>query len=293
MNWIIPLLIISTLYILVYNLAMYLFARLFGIRVEKFYVWFNPFFSIFKKKIGDTEFGLGWLPLGGYIAMSGMTVDDDFMTEIYDLRDIPEEEKILPHHYMYAAPLKRLLIVFAGPLSSLLLGIVFYAWHHDVSFPLTKILMVLGLLLAGLGTLFLIGRTQEKPHWSKEQNLLYFIITFLLYCGFFYLLLDTLNDIIPFYQIFTDMYAGKYSIRELFSTPYSSEQTILIAAFFGVFFFIVNLLPLGTLNGLGVVNALHEYWTKEKMPGKFMQKYLLISLVIVYGIWIWFFVSVF
>ena len=50
----------------------FLFARLFKTRVEKFYLFFNPWFSLYKKQIGETEFGIGWLPLGGYAKISGM-----------------------------------------------------------------------------------------------------------------------------------------------------------------------------------------------------------------------------
>jgi len=48
-------------------------AKLFKIRVEKFYLFFDPWFSIFKKKIGGTEYGIGWLPLGGYVKIAAWT----------------------------------------------------------------------------------------------------------------------------------------------------------------------------------------------------------------------------
>src|SRR5215204_7060016 len=55
-------------------------ARWFKTRVEKFYLFFDPWFSVFKKKVGDTEYGIGWLPLGGYVKISGM-VDESLDTE--------------------------------------------------------------------------------------------------------------------------------------------------------------------------------------------------------------------
>ena len=73
------------LLIIVHEFGHYIFARMFGIRVEKFYLFFNPWFSLFKwkpkKKAGaddgksswrDTEYGIGWLPLGGYCKIAGM-----------------------------------------------------------------------------------------------------------------------------------------------------------------------------------------------------------------------------
>ncbi len=58
--------------VFLHELVHYFFARLFNTRVEKFYLFFNPWFSLFKLKKGDTEYGIGWLPLGGYVKISGM-----------------------------------------------------------------------------------------------------------------------------------------------------------------------------------------------------------------------------
>ena len=58
----------------------YIPARLFKTRIEKFYLFFDPWFSLYKKKIGDTEWGIGWLPLGGYVKIAGM-VDESMDTE--------------------------------------------------------------------------------------------------------------------------------------------------------------------------------------------------------------------
>ena len=51
--------------VIVHEFGHFLFAKLFKTRVEKFYLFFDPWFSLFKKKIGETEYGIGWLPLGG------------------------------------------------------------------------------------------------------------------------------------------------------------------------------------------------------------------------------------
>jgi regulator of sigma E protease len=58
--------------VVLHELGHFIPARLFGARVEKFYLFFNPGFSLWKKKIGDTEYGLGWIPFGGYVKISGM-----------------------------------------------------------------------------------------------------------------------------------------------------------------------------------------------------------------------------
>ena len=69
---IVMFLVIMTVLVFVHEMGHFLIARLFKVRVEKFYLFFDAGFSLFKKKIGDTEYGLGWLPLGGYVKISGM-----------------------------------------------------------------------------------------------------------------------------------------------------------------------------------------------------------------------------
>ena len=61
-----------TILVGIHELGHFLMARVFRIRVDKFYIFFDPWFSIFKFKRGDTEYGLGWLPLGGYCKIAGM-----------------------------------------------------------------------------------------------------------------------------------------------------------------------------------------------------------------------------
>src|SRR3989338_1165824 len=58
--------------IVLHELGHFIPARIFKTRVEKFYLFFDPYFSLFKIKKGDTEYGIGWLPLGGYVKISGM-----------------------------------------------------------------------------------------------------------------------------------------------------------------------------------------------------------------------------
>ena len=60
--------------VILHEFGHYITARWFGCRVEKFYLFFNPWFSLVKKKVGDTEYGIGWLPLGGYVKIAGMIV---------------------------------------------------------------------------------------------------------------------------------------------------------------------------------------------------------------------------
>ena len=58
-----------SLLVLIHEFGHFITARMFGMRVDKFYLFFNPWFSLYKRKIGDTEYGIGWLPLGGYVGI--------------------------------------------------------------------------------------------------------------------------------------------------------------------------------------------------------------------------------
>ena len=69
-----------SLLIVLHEMGHFLPAKAFKTRVEKFYLFFDVKFSLFKKKIGDTVYGIGWLPLGGYVKIAGM-IDESMDTE--------------------------------------------------------------------------------------------------------------------------------------------------------------------------------------------------------------------
>jgi regulator of sigma E protease len=111
--------------VLIHELGHFAFARLFKTRVEKFYLFFDPWFSLFKFKKGDTEYGVGWLPLGGYCKISGMI--DESMDK--------EQMKLPPQPYEFRSKSswQRLLIMTGGVIfnfiSAMLIYIlVLFAW---------------------------------------------------------------------------------------------------------------------------------------------------------------------
>ena len=104
--------------IVLHEMGHFLPARLFGTRVEKFYLFFDPWFELYKKKIGDTEYGIGWLPLGGYVKISGM-IDESFDTEQMAQEPQPWEFRSKPAW-------QRLIIMLGGVTVNFLLGFLLY-----------------------------------------------------------------------------------------------------------------------------------------------------------------------
>jgi len=115
--------------VVLHELGHFIPARIFGARVEKFYLFFNPGFSLWKKKIGDTEYGLGWIPFGGYVKISGMideSMDKEQMNkapESYELRSKPAYQ--------------RLIVMLGGVIVNVILAIVIFigiAWFWGDDF---------------------------------------------------------------------------------------------------------------------------------------------------------------
>ena len=105
--------------IVLHEFGHFLPARFFGTRVEKFYLFFDPGFSLFKKQIGETEYGIGWLPLGGYVKISGM-IDESFDKEQMEQEPQPWEFRSKPAW-------QRLIIMLGGVTVNFILGFLIYA----------------------------------------------------------------------------------------------------------------------------------------------------------------------
>ncbi len=112
------LLLSLSILIVLHELGHFAFAKLFKARVEKFYLFFDPWFSLFKFKKGETEYGIGWLPLGGYVKISGM-IDESMDKE--QLKEPPQ-----PYEFRSKPAWQRLLIMVGGVLVNFLLAIAIY-----------------------------------------------------------------------------------------------------------------------------------------------------------------------
>ena len=107
-----------TLIVGIHEFGHFIMARLFGIRVEKFYILFDPWFSLFKFKRGDTEYGLGWLPLGGYVKIAGM-IDESMDTE-------QMKQPVKPDEFRAKPAWQRFLVMIAGVVMNVLLAVAIF-----------------------------------------------------------------------------------------------------------------------------------------------------------------------
>lgn len=123
-----------SLLVLLHEGGHFFFSKLFGVRVEKFYLFFDPWFSLFKfkPKKSDTTYGIGWLPLGGYCKISGM-IDESMDTE-------QMKQPAQPYEFRSKPAWQRLLIMIGGVLVNFLLALFIYAmclftWGEDYVRP--------------------------------------------------------------------------------------------------------------------------------------------------------------
>jgi regulator of sigma E protease len=104
--------------ILLHEFGHYITARWFKCRVEKFYLFFNPWFSLWKKKKGETEYGLGWIPLGGYVKISGM-IDESMDKE-------QMKQPAQPYEFRSKPAWQRLIIMLGGIIVNIILAILIF-----------------------------------------------------------------------------------------------------------------------------------------------------------------------
>lgn len=114
-----------SLLIVLHELGHFIPAKLFKTRVEKFYLFFDIKFSLFKKKIGETVYGIGWLPLGGYVKIAGM-IDESMDTD--QLKQDPQ-----PWEFRSKPAWQRLIIMLGGVTVNFILAFVIYigmTWYY-------------------------------------------------------------------------------------------------------------------------------------------------------------------
>lgn len=115
---VIQLLLSLSILVIFHEFGHFIAAKIFKTRVEKFYLFFNPYFSLFKFKKGETEYGIGWLPLGGYVKISGM-IDESMDRE--QMKQPPQ-----PWEFRSKPAWQRLIIMLGGVTVNIILAAVIY-----------------------------------------------------------------------------------------------------------------------------------------------------------------------
>lgn len=113
------LLLALSILVVLHEFGHYITAKWFGCRVERFFLFFDPWFALFKKKIGETVYGVGWLPLGGYVKIAGMI--DESMDR--DQLKQPAE----PWEFRSKPAWQRLIIMSGGVIVNVILAFIIYA----------------------------------------------------------------------------------------------------------------------------------------------------------------------
>jgi regulator of sigma E protease len=113
------LLLSLSILVILHEFGHYITAKWFKCRVEKFYLFFDPWFSLVKKKVGETEYGIGWLPLGGYVKIAGM-VDESMDKE--QMKQPPQ-----PWEFRSKPAWQRLIIMLGGVTVNVILAILIYS----------------------------------------------------------------------------------------------------------------------------------------------------------------------
>lgn len=114
------LLLALSILIILHEFGHYITAKWFGCRVEKFFLFFDPWFALLKKKVGDTVYGIGWLPLGGYVKISGM-IDESMDKEA--MKQPPKEWE-----FRSKPAWQRLIIMLGGIIMNVLVAFLIYAF---------------------------------------------------------------------------------------------------------------------------------------------------------------------
>ncbi len=141
--------------VVIHEFGHFMFARIFKIRVEKFYLFFNPGFSLFKykPKNSDTEYGIGWLPLGGYVKIAGM------IDESMDKEQMAQPEQ--PWEFRSKPSWQRLLVMIGGVVFNLILAfsiysMILFTWN-DTYLPLKNVTQGMEFSQAALDAGFVDG----------------------------------------------------------------------------------------------------------------------------------------
>ena len=269
MSILLLLAIVGTIYTICHNVVILVLCKRWGIGIEKFYIWIDTGFSLFKKNINGTEYSLGWFPLGGYVEIEGMQLE--------------EEEELQPHYFLNASLFRRAIISLISPFLSIFIGLFFYNLAYPtLDFPTKKIILILlgfGIALPGMVLLFQQKIKQPIP------NIIAYLVTIIPYAIFVYLgLYITLSNTIFHKHLiqFINMDFDLFQIQPNLST------FLKLMGYQGILSGVFNLLPIiGTSSSL-FITTLYKSISKEEIAPRYytIRAILSIPFFIGYAGWV-------
>lgn len=257
---------------------MLIAAKLYGVQVEKFYVWYDSSFALLKFKIRNIEFGLGWLPIGGYVKIAGMLME--------------EGEEFKPFYFRAISSFKQVLIVIVGPIICLLLGVGFYTFNASEEFG-EILLYTAGFLIIVFAILYLFTGVAKNSKQAEvydpkaSLNLTAAIIAWLFMAVLLAVSFYFIREFTPFFDQLKSLFNGDI---ELDFSNVSYDNWIGIISFAGVLLYVSNILPMGGLIGSVIVSSVYEGVAGKPIPEKLTLTYRLITLPIMlafYGYFIY------
>ncbi len=248
-------LLVFNLFIITHISSIYLLSIINGIRVEKFYIWWDTWKALVKFKIKNTEFGFGWLPIGGYVKLSGTLTHEE---QDHNLNDYDYDSK---------SPIQRLSIMFIASFVSLFIGLASHFTHyrfdvHNFNWPYYAFATLFILLFFFFKATKNKNSTPKDLVFSKSLNRKAYIAAYLIHFSWLILIGILLNDLIGISYIEG---LPKNIIKN------HSETSFLVAKL-GFILFFINLLPFAGMNGFNIVNIYYEIITKERVPYYFLDK---------------------
>ena len=304
--------------VLVHEFGHFLFARLFKVRVEKFYLFFDPWFALFrfKPKNSDTEYGVGWLPLGGYCKISGM-IDESMDKEQMAQPPQPWEFRSKPAG-------QRLLIMVGGVLFNFLLAIFIYSmvlftWG-DTYLPLRNVTAGMEFSQTfreiGFRNGDILLRADEDPLERLDEHCLRQVVgartvtvlrdgqetAIAIPADAMQRLLRNKDGFANYrYPAVIDKVVaetaqqaglregassigGFGTIGNIFPAAWDARTFWMLTAFLSVILAFMNILPIPALDGGHIMFLLYEVVTRRKPSDKFLEYAQIVGMVLLFGL---------
>ncbi len=223
MNPIIVYILVTTIFVIIGNTVGLLLARHYGIGVVRFTVWLKVGFNLLKKQVGDTEFTLGWIPIGGHLE--------------FDRVYLFEHEMIEPKPFIDKPVHQQLITFSAGILSTFTLGLLGY--YLIGSTKLSSVISLFFFLLLSCSGVYYTSKF--LAYRIKNKNIYNWLVT-IIYLLVFALYFLYLQEVVPVLDTLLDIFRGNIKLSDYTNSPIKTLFLPMLA-FTGILFSVINFLP--------------------------------------------------